>query len=101
MPDINILSPKWAENVQEAANGFLPAGDNSSIDSFLTAWRDFKNLLNNFFSYMFLILFLNYLILSFGKYNFRFYDIESRVAINFAIFFHIFLLLQNFLLRNA
>jgi hypothetical protein len=49
------------------------------------------NFLNNFFLSMFLILFLNYLILSFGKYNFRFYDIESRVAINFAIFFHIFL----------
>ena len=40
---------------------------------------------------MLLVLFLNYLILSFGKYNFRFFDIESRVAINFAIFFHIFL----------
>ena len=46
MPDINIISPKWAENVQEAANGFLPAGNNSSIDSFLSAWRDFKSLLN-------------------------------------------------------
>jgi hypothetical protein len=46
MPDINLVSPKWAENVQDAANGFLPAGDNSSIDSFLVAWRDFKSLLN-------------------------------------------------------
>ena len=50
-----------------------------------------KNFLNNFFLYMILILFFNYIILSFGKYNFRFFDIESRVAINFAIFFHIFL----------
>jgi hypothetical protein len=46
MPDINIVSPKWAENVQDAANGVLPAGDNNSIDSSLNAWRDFKNLLN-------------------------------------------------------
>ena len=46
MPDINILSPKWAENVQDASNGVLPSSDNNSIDSFLVAWRDFKNLLN-------------------------------------------------------
>jgi hypothetical protein len=46
MPDINIISPKWAENVQDASNGVLPAGDNSSIDTFLVAWNNFKNLLN-------------------------------------------------------
>ena len=46
MADVNIISPKFAENVQKAANGFLPSGDDGSIDSFLTSWRDFKNLLN-------------------------------------------------------
>ena len=50
-----------------------------------------KKFTHNFFLYVLLVLFLNYLILSFGKYNFRFFDIESRVAINFAIFFHVFL----------
>ena len=46
MADVNIISPKFAENVQKSANGFLPSGDDGSIDSFLVSWRDFKNLLN-------------------------------------------------------
>ena len=46
MPDINTISPKWAENVQKSANGVLPNLDTNSIDAQLSAWNLFSNTLN-------------------------------------------------------